>query len=121
MATAAINSYCEYTSRGVAQMVWTATGITGEGVAMNAPGLPDKTVHIVGPTGGTSTVIIEGTNDATPTGTWTTLTDPQGNAISKTSDAIESILENPKYIRPRFSVVTSGKTIVVTIVARGDR
>ena len=123
MATADISAAHHMTARGVVEMTWTATGVTGVGFAMHAPNYPDKTVHVLGPTGGTSQVVIEGTNATTPTtaaANWTTLADPQGNALSTTTQIIEAILENPRYIRPRFPVAT-GPTVTVRIVARRDK
>jgi len=60
---------------------------------------------------------VEGSSDGT---NYTTLTDPQGNALSKTADFIEALLENPLYIR----VSTSGGTnstipVYLTCVKRG--
>ncbi len=62
----------------------------------------DKSVQVVGTFNG-GTVVIEGSNDGT---NWVTLTDPQGNAISKTSAFIEQILEVTRYVRPRVSAGT---------------
>ncbi len=119
MATADIAAGHVRIAHGIVEMRWTAVGVTGVGFAMNAPGLADKTVHVVGPTGGTTQVVIEGTNDDTPTGdNWTTLVDPQGNDLDFTNQGVEAILENPKFIRARFPVAT-GPTVIVTILARG--
>ncbi len=121
MATADLTSFHNMIAKGVCQMRWTSTGVTGVGFAMNAPYLPDKTVHVIGPTGGTTNVVIEGTNDDSPTTTnWTTIVDPQGNALDFTNEAMETILENPRYIRPRIPTATGGADIVVTIMARGQ-
>lgn len=119
MATADIAASHKRLSHGVVEMRWTFTAVTGVGFAMNAPELSDKTVHVAGPTGGTTQVVIEGTSDDTPTGTsWTTLEDPQGNDLDFTNAAMEAILDNPRYIRARVPVAT-GPTVIVTIVARG--
>lgn len=74
----------------------------------------DKTVAVQGGTWGSATLVIEGSNDGT---NFTTLTDPQGNSLSKTADFIETIQENPVYIR----VSTSGGTnsvIPVRLICR---
>lgn len=117
MATADIAAAHVMIARGVCQMHWQATGVTGVGFAMNAPGFPDKTVQVLGPTGGTTQVVIEGSNEDTPTGVFTTLVDPQGNDLDFTDAAVEAILENPRFIRPRFPVAT-GPTVDVRIIAR---
>src|SRR3990172_5842911 len=50
---------------------------------------PDRTVQILG-TIDTATVLFEGSLDGT---NWATLTDPQGNPLSKTGVAIEGVQE----------------------------
>lgn len=76
----------------------------------------DMTVQITG-TFGSATIVIQGSNDGT---TYTTLTDPQGNAISKTSAAIETIAECPRFVRPSSSGGT-GTAVDVVIFARRGR
>lgn len=63
---------------------------------------PDKVVQITG-TFDTTTVTMQGTLDTGASPTYFTLTDPQGNAISKTAAAGEQILENCYKIRPSVS------------------
>lgn len=88
----------------------------------------DKTVHIFSPTGahGSATTILQGSNDpkANPdhadhaNAKWVVLTDAQGNAISKTADAIEVIEENPEWIRPSQSGGTASDVTVALIGKR---
>jgi uncharacterized protein YxjI len=89
---------------------------------MIAANLPDKTVQLQGPTGGTSRIIIEGTNGAAAsTATWVTLTTPTDGSLDftdVTGGTLKVIRENPLMIRPRFETVTSGKSLTVQIVAR---
>lgn len=119
MATGDIPASTVAIAKGVYKTQWSVTGVTGIGYALNAPNLPDKTLHVLGPTGGTTQVVVEGTNDDTPTGdNWTTLVDPHETDLSFTDEAIEAILENPRYIRPRFPVAT-GPAVTVTIISRG--
>jgi hypothetical protein len=47
-----------------------------------------------------ATAVLLGSNDNV---TFFTLTDPQGNAISKTADGLEQIEENVRYIKPSTS------------------
>ena len=126
MATADTPAAHKMIAKGICHMSWlfpTAAGdTTGIGYAMNAPNLPDKTVYVMGPTSGTTRLVIEGTNASTPdegVTTWITLTDAQGNPLDHVSQYIETILENPRYIRPRAPVVTAARAIRVTIIARG--
>lgn len=60
----------------------------------------DRSIQFNGTFNG-ATIIWEGSNDGGTT--WTTLTDPQGNAISKTSAAIEAITEICQLARPNVS------------------
>lgn len=78
----------------------TLTSTNAVGAAIQMGGFADRTVHITG-TFGSATVVIQGSNNGTD---WVTLADPQGNALSKTAAAIESILELTRYLR----VSTSG-------------
>lgn len=77
------------------------------------PEWADRSVQIVGTFNG-GTVVMEGSNDGT---NWATLTDPQGNAISKTAAGIEQIEEVTRYMRPKVSAGT-GLTINVILLVR---
>ncbi len=59
------------------------------------------------------TVVWEGSNDGGTT--WTTLTDPQGNGISKTAAAIEAVTEITELARPNVS--SAGVATAVTVAA----
>lgn len=97
----------------------------------------DKCVHIYSVTAGssfnTASITLYGSNDpraivdrdagtlfASATASWVALTDPQGNAITKTAAAIEQLLENPLYILPVVTLGNNPSTseIRVTIVGR---
>ena len=95
---------------------WTlAAGETGD--AVEHANLSDRTVEFGG-TFGTATVEMRGSVAGT---TYGTLTEPQGNPLSKTAYAIEAIAEVTRYIRP---VVTGGNgttAIVVSLIAKGSR
>jgi hypothetical protein len=52
------------------------------------------------------------------TPTWIALTDPQGNAITKTANAIETILENPYQIRPNCTEGDAATDVDVYIVVK---
>jgi hypothetical protein len=64
------------------------------------PHYSEKTITIDGTFDG-STVTIEGCIDTTQSAF--PLTDPQGNAISASSQKIESVLENTYFIRPKVT------------------
>lgn len=99
-------------------VVWTPfthTNTTGD--AFEFPDYSDRSVQITG-TFDSATVVLEGSNDGT---NWVTLTDPQGNAISKTSAGLEQIEEVTRYIRPKHSGGTSAESITVTVLATAGR
>lgn len=62
----------------------------------------DATVTFEGTFGAGGSITLQGSNDNV---NWYPLTDPQGNAITKTAAAIETIEEAPLFMRPN---VTAG-------------
>jgi hypothetical protein len=105
--------------------IWeTLTSANPTGRPVDIAKYTDKSVQIFG-TFDTTTVLMQGSNDprANPdhpdhaSAVWETLPDPQGNAISKTANALEQILDNTKWIRPNLSVAGAGSDIDVAIVA----
>lgn len=76
------------------------------GVAVEMPGSSDRSIHFSGTPGVGGTIIMQGSNHAAPASgsdaDWFPLTDPQGNAISKTAASTgEAILELTRWIRPK--------------------
>lgn len=120
-AIAALLGSGDYIIQGVHKMEWSAT-ISGVGNPLQAAHLPDKTVQLLGPTGGSSQIIIEGTNgDAPSTAIWTILTTPTDGDLdftNVTGGIIKAIRENPRMIRPRFPAVTAGTILNVIIISR---
>ncbi len=95
---------------GVFMYTWAGLLNGDTGAPLQIPSMSDKTVHIFGTFGSGGSVTLQGSNDPrvlTNPGSavWVALTDPQGNAITKTAAAIEALLENPIFIRP---IVTAG-------------
>lgn len=103
-------------AKGVIKTTWVLTG-TDTGNAETAPQYPVKTVQVVGTFGG-GTVVIQGSNDGGVT--WTTLTDPQGNALSLTAAAIEKVQENPLQYRPVATVSVTSVTVII-VAESGSR
>ncbi len=98
---------------------WSLTTADATGDAISVPGSSDRTVQFIADTAGSATCILEGSLDADPdTGTFTTLTDGQGNAISGTSTIIEMVAENVLFVRPRLSTVGSGALWSVRLFSR---
>lgn len=84
----------------VIQASWSGLLNGDTGAPLSYPQFADKTVHVKGTFGVGGTIIFEGSNDGV---TYVSLTDPQGNAFSKTAEAIEVLEENPLWVRPRVS------------------
>lgn len=81
---------------------WTGLDSDDSGSPAEVLDYPDKTVTITGTFGTGGSITMQGSNDNS---NWFSLTDPQGNAITKTAAAMELISECPRYIRP---LVTAG-------------
>jgi len=107
------------TDGGVADVYivqWPSMGNADTGIAIPMSSGSDRSVQIEG-TFGAATVVFQCSNDGT---NYQTLTDPQGNAISKTSASLEAISELTRFVRP----VTSGGTgsvINVSLLVKGQR
>lgn len=95
-------------------VTWANMGNADQGLPVSLVGAADRTVQIGG-TFGAATVVLEGSLDGT---NYITLTDPQGNAISKTSAALEAVSEIVNFIRPSTSGGT-GTSVTVTMLFRG--
>lgn len=111
--TAGVNTTVNGRPKGGIRAFWeTITSANTQGVGVLFSHFSDKVVQLTG-TFTATTMLIEGSNDSTDgvDGTWETLVDPQGNALSFTAAGIEQILENPKWIRPRASA-SGGSTDV---------
>jgi len=93
------------------------TGTPFDVSSVPGAGGADRSVQITG-TFGDNTVVLQGSNDGT---NYVTLSDPQGNAISKTTASIEAVLEYTRMVRPAFTATGTGTSIVVTLMVRGSR
>lgn len=97
------------------KFVWTLTTANADGAPIDSKYSEhsDRTVYFLGTWGG-ATAALQGGDGST----WLPLTDPQGNAISKTADGIEMVTEIPETTRPALTAVGAGATIVCTLIAR---
>ncbi len=102
-------------SRNAILITWASIGDADTCTAVELPDGNEKSVQITG-TFGSATILLTGSNDGT---NYATLTDPQGNAISKTSAAIEAVSEHTRYIKPSTSGGT-GSAITVTVLVKGQ-
>lgn len=99
--------------------IWSWTPVTEADTfdAVEVPlSLPDRTIHVFG-SFGAATVLVTGSLDGT---NYFTLTDPQGNAISKTAAAGEAITELVRYIKLTHSGGTA-ESISAVLLASGPR
>lgn len=100
----------------VMKITWeTLTTTNDQGTPLSIPKFIDKTVTVTGTFGAGGTVKFQGSNDGT---NWYDLSDPQGNAISKTAAGIEAVQENPWKIRPFISAGDGTTDIDVIVIAR---
>lgn len=97
--------------------VLTTADHTGDAV-VGLEDYADMTVQVLGTFGG-ATVTLEGSLDGGTT--YAPLTDPQGNAIAKTSAALEGVSEAVPRFRARLSVVGVGATITCIVYARKSK
>lgn len=109
----------------VQQFQWVlANGDTGNPIGI--PNNFDATVHVYGTFGTGGSISLYGsnntadfTNQAPPgSGDWVILTDPQGNAITKTAASIEAVLEMPLYMGPKCTAGDGTTAIVVNLILR---
>lgn len=111
-----VAGYGQLVLGGVHEMTWTPITSGDAGGWLDASHLPEKTISGYGTWNG-ATLLIQGANlddksDAA------TLTDPQGNALSKTADFCEKIQENTKYVRPISTVGGASTSLTVKCVSK---
>lgn len=106
------------TGQAAWKAVWALIGDSDTCVASPITLAPytDRSVQISG-TFNSATVKLQGSNDGT---NYLDLTDPQGNAISKTSAGLEQVEEATIYVKPVSSGGTSSST-TVTVYFSGYR
>jgi hypothetical protein len=75
----------------------------------------ERCVTVHGTFGAGGSITIQGSNDGT---NWFALTDPQGNALTKTAAAIEQVLESPLYIRPLVTAGDGTTSLTVILLCR---
>lgn len=101
-------------------VVWSGllNGDSGDPVAM--PGSSDRSIQFEGTLGVGGTIVLEGSNEETPTN-WHLLTDPQGNDISKTAFDLEAVTELTRWVRPRVTAGDGTTNLVATLFLKGNR
>lgn len=99
-------------------VLWEALANGDTGAPIDYTAFPDRSVQIVGTFGVGGSVTIEGSNDGT---NFVALTDPQGNAITKTAAGLEAIAELPRYIRPNVTAGDGTTDLDVYLLLGGPR
>jgi hypothetical protein len=102
------------TDRGSVLVTWTPLANGDTGGPVDLPSHSDRTIQVTGTFGVGGSVTIEGAN----VGTYTALTDPQGNAVTKTVAAIEALEEAPKLTRPNVTAGDGTTALTVTMYCR---
>ncbi len=94
---------------------WTGLLNGDTGAVVEMVDYADKTVTITGTFGAGGTLTLQGSNNGTD---WFSLTDPQANAIAKTSASMEIIIEGPRYIRPNVTAGDGTTSLTVQMCCR---
>jgi len=106
----------------LARVVWTGLLNGDTGGPVQLPEFPDRTVQVYGTFGAGGSINIEGSCDkTTETPTYFILSDPQGNAVTKTAAAAEAIEEAPLLIRPNVTAGDGTTSLTVKLVCRRPR
>ncbi len=109
-------------NQNVCRVVWTGLLNGDTGAPAEIPEFPDRTVQVYGTFGSGGSVNIEGSNDkTTESPTYAILTDPQGNAVTKTGAAIEVFEEVTLLVRPNVTAGDGTTSLTVKMVARRPR
>jgi len=93
---------------------WASMANGDDGQWIDTQAFRDISVQVTGTFGSGGTLLIEGSNEATPTNA-ATLNDPQGNAISVQAAKIEQVLESVRWIRPRVSAGDGTTSLTVNL------
>lgn len=99
-------------------VTWTGLLNGDDGSPVNLSDFPDRTIQILGTFGTGGSVNFEGSNNNT---NWEILTDPQGNAITKTAASMEFVTETPLWVRPRVTAGDGTTSLTVIMFARTPR
>lgn len=99
------------------EFVWDLTTADHTGVACEIPGAPDKCGQFVGSNWGGATAGWEGSNDGV---VFAPITEVDLTATASTSDAtgLQTLLDNPRYIRPRLTTVGTAAVVKARLFCR---
>ncbi len=115
---ASVAAAVERVKEGEAMLyTWAITSTNTEGLSIDAHEYGDRSVQFAGSFDGAS-VSLQGSNDGT---NWATLTDPQGNALTKSASALETVMEVPRYTKVTSSGGGGSQSITVSLFCRRTR
>lgn len=101
---------------GNARLVTWAGILNGDdGASAEWVDFADRCFQVAGTFGAGGSVTIQGSNDGV---NWSSLADPQGNALTFTSQKIEQALELPRYVRPLCTAGDGTTNLSVTLCMR---
>lgn len=100
---------------GVKKVEWESLASGDTGAAVRLPAYPKKTVQA---TGDATSVPMEGSNDGT---NFASVQNPSGSAVAvdASADAIDTIVDNPEYIR--VGSLGSGTDTTITMIVATNR
>lgn len=96
-------------------ITWSGLLNGDDGDPVEMAGSNDRSIQFTGTFGTGGTIVFEGSNDGV---NWVTLSDPQGNTISKTSASLEAILELTRYVRPRVTAGDGTTNLTAILLVR---
>jgi hypothetical protein len=99
-------------------VTWSGLLNGDNGSAVSLTDYPDRTIQIVGTFGSGGSVTFQGSNDGV---NYIALTDPQGNALTKTAAALELVAETPRFVRPTVTAGDGTTDLTVVMFARTPR
>jgi hypothetical protein len=95
--------------------VWTLTTADHTGDGISWCDWTDRSATFISAAWGGSTAALEGSNDNT---NWVPITDPQGTAITRTSNGIEAATEITRFVRARLTTPGTAATVTATLLMR---
>lgn len=104
---------------GVRMVQWAALANGDTGQTLEHVEYADLTVCVQGTFGTGGSVTLKGSMDGT---NFFAMSDPQGNALTRTSAALKAVTERPRYIRPECTAGDGTTAITVyLLMGRGSR
>lgn len=101
-------------------VTWTGLVNGDDGAPVDYPEFSDRTVQFRGTFGVGGSIQLEGSNQDAPsvTADYDLLADPQGSDIVKTAADLESVMDVPRWTRPRVTAGDGTTNLNVKMVMR---